>query len=281
MSTESATWATLAGSADTSGASVAIVEETHLNNFRDLGGVSVADGVLRTGVVFRSDDVSTVPATQAAELYGLGVRALIDLRSDAEADHTGRGALGTYEIAYHRLSLVRGGAEPDEFLRHLQERSATAEIVGGYYARTLLAEAATIARGITLIADSDGGVLFHCAAGKDRTGIFAAALLSALGASDEAIATDYARSAAAVPRIMARVSASIGHLMGESDAYFRAVAEGVELEVSPLLGAEHGAMLAMLEALRAEHGGAANVLRHAGLTDATLERLRERAVRPA
>lgn len=281
MSTEPATWATLAGSVDPSGASVAVIEPTLLNNFRDLGGITVTDGVVRTGVVFRSDDVSTVPEAQAAELYGLGVRALIDLRSAAEADHTGRGALGTYEIAYHRLSLVRGGAEPDEFLRHLQERSATAQIVGGYYARTLVAEAETLAQGIALIADSDGGVLFHCAAGKDRTGIFAAALLSALGARDEAIATDYARSAAAVPRIMARVSASIGHLMGESDAYFRAIADGEALEVSPLLGAEYGAMLAMLETLHSDHGGAAHVLREAGLSDATLERLRERVVRVA
>ncbi|MGO2111206.1 MAG: tyrosine-protein phosphatase, partial [Pseudoclavibacter sp.] len=260
---------------------VAPVEETPLNNLRDLGGVAVADGVLRTGVAFRSDDVSTVPAAQAAELYELGVRSLIDLRSDAEASHTGRGPLGAYDVAYHRLPLARGGAEPGEFLRHLQERSATAEIVGGYYARTLVAEAGTIARGIALIAHSDDGVLFHCAAGKDRTGIFAAAFLSALGAGDEAIATDYALSAPAIPRIMARVSASIGHLMGESNAYLRAIAEGDAHEASPLLGAEPDAMRAMLETIRREHGGALRVLQRAGLGDATIERLRERAVRAA
>lgn len=258
-------------------ASGAVIEPTKLNNFRDLGGTPVAGGTLRTGVAFRSDDVSTVPAEQAHELYELGIRSIIDLRSGAEADHTGRGTLGTLGVTYHRLSLVHGGAEPEEFLRHLQERSATAEIVGGYYARTLVAEAGTIAEGIRLIATNDGGTLFHCAAGKDRTGIFAAGLLSALGADHETIATDYARSSVAVPRIMARVSASIGHLMGESDAYFRAVAEGAT-DVSPLLGAEHDAMLAMLRHLDNDEGGAAAVLERGGLSPATVAQLCERGV---
>lgn len=250
---------------------------SRLNNLRDLGGIRVSGGVLASGHLFRSDDVSTVPDDEGQDLYDRGIRTIIDLRSPAEADHTGRGPLGGYDVAYHRLSLLRGGAEPDEFLRHLQEDSATAAVVGRYYAATLLAEAETIAAGIRVIADAPGASLFHCAAGKDRTGIFAAALLSVLGADDEAIATDYARSSAAVPRIMARVSASIGHLMGESDVYFRAVAAG-EGRVSPLLGAEHHAMLAMLQIVDAEQGGIPAVLRAAGLEDATLERLQARVI---
>jgi len=253
------------------------IEATPLNNLRDLGGIGVQGGVIAPGRVFRSDDVSTIPAAQALELYERGIRTVIDLRSPAEAEHTGRGALGNLDINYRRLSLLRGGAEPDVFLRHLREGSATSRTVGEFYAATLVAEAETLAEGVRVIADAPGGALFHCAAGKDRTGVFAAALLSVLGADHEGIATDYARSSVAVPRIMARVSASIGHLMGESDAYFRAVAEG-HGPVSPLLGAEHDAMLAMLEILDVDHGGAADVLRRAGLDDSVVTRLRERLV---
>jgi len=250
---------------------------SRLNNLRDLGGIPVAGGVIADGHLFRSDDVSTVPAEEARELWERGIRTIIDLRSPAEADHTGRGPLGDLPTEYHRLSLLRGGAEPDEFLRHLRERSATAQTVGGYYAATLVAEADTIGQGIRTITAASGGTLFHCAAGKDRTGIFAAGLLAVRGADNEEIADDYARSSVAVPRIMARVSASIGHLMGESDAYFQAVANGSG-DVSPLLGAERDAMLAMLDELDRTHGGVAAVLRSAGLADDTVAQLRARVV---
>lgn len=224
---------------------------SRLNNLRDLGGIPVAGGVFSYGRVFRSDDVSTIPADEARELWDRGIRTIIDLRSAEEADHTGRGPLADYDIAYHRLPIRRGGADPDEFLRHLRERSATAATVGDYYASTLAAEASTIVVGLRTIAEGSGGTLFHCAAGKDRTGIFAAALLSVLGASDAEIARDY----------------------------FRAVAEGRDA-VSPLLGAEHEAMLAMLCRLDVAHGGALEVLRGGGLSPQAIAILRERLVEP-
>ncbi|GAA1466334.1 tyrosine-protein phosphatase [Microbacterium thalassium] len=253
------------------------LQETPLNNLRDLAGIRVEGGVLAPHRVFRSDDVSTVPADQASRLFDLGIRTVIDLRSRAESDHTGRGALGRHEVRYVSLPLVGGAADPEEFLRHLREGTATPTTVGEYYAATAAAEAETIARGLRVITASDGATLFHCQAGKDRTGIFAGVLLGVLGADPDDIAADYAASAEAVPRIMARVSASIGHLMGESDEYFRAAAAGLG-PVSPLLGAEADAMHAMLDILDARHGGARALLRSAGFDDAEREALRVRVV---
>lgn len=250
-----------------------------LNNLRDLGGIPVADGVVAHGHLYRSDDVSTVPAEQARELWDRGIRTIIDLRSPAEAEHTGRGPLGDYAADYRRLSILRGGVEPDVFLQHLRDGSGTAEVVGASYASTFVAEADTLTMCLRTMADAPGGTLFHCAAGKDRTGILAAALLCVLGADDAAIADDYARSSVAVPRIMARVSASIGHLMGESDAFFRAAAEG-RGEVSALLGAEREAMLCMLELLARRPGGALGALRDGGLDDDVIHRLRRRVIEP-
>ena len=252
---------------------------SRLNNLRDLGGTPVRGGVIAPGHLYRSDDVSMVPREQASELWERGIRTIIDLRSPEEAEHTGRGPLAEYPADYRRLSLLHGGPTPDVFLRHLRDGSATPEYVGSTYASTFVAEASTLAVCIETMAAAPGGTLFHCAAGKDRTGILAAAVLTSLGAEPEAIADDYARSAAAVPRIMARVSASIGHLMGESDAFFRAVADG-RGEVSPLLGASRDAMLSMFAVLDAEHGGALRVLRAGGLSEETVERLRARVVEP-
>lgn len=253
------------------------LQETPLNNLRDLGGIRVSGGVIAPKRVLRSDDVSTVPSDQAAELFGLGVRTVIDLRSLAESDHTGRGALGAHDVRYVSLPLVGGAADPEEFLRHLREGTATPRTVGEYYAATVAAEAATLARGLAVIGASHGATLFHCQAGKDRTGIFAGALLSVLGADPDDIAADYAASAEAIPRIMARVSASIGHLMGDSDQFFRAAADG-RGPVSPLLGAEADAMRAMLDLVDERHGGMVALLEEHGLDDADRDRLRARLV---
>ncbi|MFC6357108.1 tyrosine-protein phosphatase [Luethyella okanaganae] len=253
------------------------LEQTPLNNLRDLGGIPVSGGVIAAGRVFRSDDVSTIPSDEAQALFDRGIRTILDLRSAAEAGHTGRGPLGSYDIAYHPVPIVRGIADHEEFVAHLRDGTGTADVVGEYYATTLVAEAETIGRGIRRIAEARAGVLFHCAAGKDRTGVFAAALLAELGASRDDIAADYARSAEAVPRIMARVSAAIGHLLGESNTYFLAASKGSG-PVSALLGAEAAAMKTMIDIVEERHGGIPAVLRGAGFDDATRDLLRRRLV---
>lgn len=247
-----------------------------LNNLRDLGGIAIAGGSIASGRLFRSDDVSTIPASQADDIVAAGIGTVIDLRSDAESEHTGRGPLGDRGVRRLSLPLTRGGAAPDEFAEHLRADTATPDVVGRYYASTVVAEAETIVRGMRLIADADHAVLFHCQAGKDRTGLFTGALLAALGAHADDIAADYAASEPAVPRIMARVSASIGHLMGDADAFFRRAAAG-DGPVSPLLGAEAESMIAMLAYLDHDHAGIPALLRaRGGMTDDDLDALRAR-----
>jgi len=248
-----------------------------LNNLRDLEGIPVEGGRIRAGMVFRSDDVSIVPAEDARALALLGIATVIDLRSPEEAAHTGRGELARHQVSYHSIPLTKGAGSPAEFTRLLASGQGDAGIVGSWYSRTAVAEAAGIARGLEIIADAPGGALFHCTAGKDRTGIFAAALLSVLGAADEDIVLDYAASALTLPKIMARVSSSIGHLLGDAAPYFAAAATGTG-PVSALIGADPASMGAMLRILRDEHGGLPRVLAEAGLGSDAVHRLRAKLV---
>jgi protein-tyrosine phosphatase len=108
-----------------------------------------------------------------------------------------------------------------------------------------------------------GGVLIHCLAGKDRTGIAVALLLALVGVSESDIAADYSLS---VENLAAELAAA---LAAAPDDEARA-----RLERSYDARAE--TMLATLTHLRTRHGGAKMYLTRAGLSDADIERIRAR-----
>jgi protein-tyrosine phosphatase len=248
---------------------------TPLNNWRDLGGMPVTGGVVRPGVVWRSDDPSTVPDADAEDLVRRGLTDIIDLRSPREADRTGRGPLAASDVIYHRISLLRGKEEPGSLRRHIEAGTGTPDVVGQGYAGRVIGDAETLVRAYTIIADSTGATLVHCAAGKDRTGLFIGTLLAFLGASDEDIIADYALSEVEISAIMHRVTSAIGYLL-DAEHHFRAAIHSTG-PVEPLIGAHPDSMRAMLDHLR-EAGGIRKILVDAGMTPELEARLRARVV---
>jgi protein-tyrosine phosphatase len=171
---------------------------THLSqpvNLRDLGGHRSPDGRLRHGLVVRSDDLSVITPDCADDLTLAGLSHVIDLRSQEEAAHTGRGPLAARAVAYHHLPLTAGPTpppppgprEPEEMARD--------------YERIFTYAAGEIATALEVIAAARGMVAFHCSAGKDRTGILAAVLLSSLSVGSRDVVADYARTEGAMPGV--------------------------------------------------------------------------------
>lgn len=229
-------------------------------NFRDLGGHRTPAGAIRPGLVFRSDDLSTADPGFADELTSQGVGHVIDLRSGEEAALTGRGPLARTRITYHHAPLTAGLAPPPP-----PGPRAPAEM-GDSYACLLEHAAGQVAFALGVIAATRGAVAFHCAAGKDRTGILAAVLLSALAVGHAAIIADYARTEpamAGINRRLAPVNAAAGR-------------GGAPVPQGPRAPA--GAMAAFLAALHRRHGDVLAPVRRAGLDDRTLARLRSRLV---
>jgi protein-tyrosine phosphatase len=240
-------------------------------NLRDLGGLPVDGGTTRHGVLLRSDDVSVMPAAFARQMINDGVRAVIDLRSPEEALLTGRGPLTLPGVNYHHLALTASVSMPEDISRELMSASATPEHVGAWYANLLESQARQLALGVTLVAMNDGATVFHCAAGKDRTGVFAAVVLSLLGASAETISADYAVTAARLPRLYPRLRAILGQLIPESQ-----LAAGQDR--GAMMGAHAASMDAMQRILMERHGCVAEPVRQAGLSDAVIGQLRTRLV---
>lgn len=239
-------------------------------NLRDLGGIPIDGGVLRAGLAIRTDDLAYVTDEVARELVDGGLTAIIDLRSPLEVSVTGRGPLGEHPVAYHHLPLIADVGQSMDG----EQPSLTHEAMGVMYLRMVEGAAPQLVTALNVMAHTPGATAFHCAAGRDRTGVLAAMLLLALGAADDDIVADYARTGDNMVAIMARTAPVMG-------AMWKALgfdADAVEKTSSLLEGSMDVSMRSLLDTLRAQHGDPLAPLRAAGLSDVTIARLRERAL---
>lgn len=238
-------------------------------NLRDLGGIPVEGGVLRAGLALRSDDLSTITPDDAAALVRDGLASVIDLRSTAEVALTGRGPLADLPVAYHHLPLIAHVGDS------LEGRSVVPghEAMGEIYARMVQQAAPQIVTALNVIAHSPGATAFHCAAGRDRTGVLAASLLLVLGAADDDIVADYARTGPNMPAIMERTRPLVGAMFAALDVPYDAARTLALLD-----GPMEVSMRILLERLRGDHGDPLSLLRAAGLGADTTARLRARAL---
>lgn len=238
-------------------------------NLRDLGGIPITGGVLREGVAIRTDDLAYVTADVADELVAAGLTAIIDLRSSVEVATTGRGPLASRAVSYHHLPLIANVGESMK-----QDAPAFGhEAMGRMYVQMVEEAAPQLVTALNVIAHTPGATAFHCAAGRDRTGVLAAMLLLALGAEDADIVADYARTGDNMAAIMQRTAPVMG-------AMWRALGFDPETRdhTALLEGSMEVSMRTLLATLRERHGDALAPLRVAGLSDATIARLRERAL---
>jgi protein-tyrosine phosphatase len=168
-------------------------------NVRDLGGIATGSGAkISSGRVIRSDALSKLTDEDVATLAGMALRTAIDFRSTHEVAGAGPDRLpaGAAAIALpvDAANLEELFAAGPEALHELIGDGKGVQFMLGIN-RQFVADPghrAQFGRALHLIADADRQpVLFHCTAGKDRTGWMAAILLTALGVPREAIIADY------------------------------------------------------------------------------------------
>jgi protein-tyrosine phosphatase len=228
-------------------------------NFRDLGGYPTAEGrKIRWRRVYRSDALQHLSAADVVRLRDeLALTSVIDLRSSAELEAEGRGVLAAESIGFQHVPLFDGK------VARAEAWSGIDTLADRYF---LLAEyaRAPIARVLTLLADAPGPAVYHCAAGKDRTGVVSAVLLGLLGVRDEVIVADYAASAENLDAIVERLLST----------------EGYQTLLAALppdtLHAEAETMVAFLASIRARYGSMREYAQAAGMDAATLDRLADR-----
>ncbi len=235
-------------------------------NVRDLGGVPVEGGETPFGVLVRADNIRRLTDEGWRALADHGVVRIVDLRwpeeldddppRDVHADVVHVSLLGKLDVDYR-----------DDIADYM-----AADDPAGYWATSythILDEfRPNFGRALAAIADApDGVVLFHCAGGKDRTGLISALLLRLAGASIDDIAADYALSEANLAT-------------GPRTWIESAPNEEVRRQREFMQQTPAAAMTRTLEALEAEWGDVRAYLRAAGLTDAQIERLEARLAAP-
>lgn len=234
------------------------------DNFRDVAGPGYAtlDGArMRRGVFFRSNELRLTDE-DVSTLAGLGLGAVIDLRSQLEIDrHPDAPIEGS---TWHHFDV---SGIPMAEVGALEDRDRAEQVMHQVYRSFVDNPRAREAFGGVFRQLAAGGPqLFHCTAGKDRTGWVAAMLLHVAGVDDPTIESDYLLTNALSGGSRARVEAKLAETLGP---------EAVSV-FEPTLVADVAYLDAGYDAVRQAYGDRATYLREGlGLDDATLGTLRD------
>ena len=242
------------------------------NNFRELGGYHADEGkTVKWGQIYRGFPTGRL-TTEAdrARLDGLGLRLILDLRSGVEAaklpDYVPDGARLVQICGLRDATGQEINFSPNDIQRLVQNAPAGTNLTQLIY-RQMLTGNKAFKELFRALEAGETPILFHCTAGKDRTGVAAMLILLALGASDETICADYARTnlcrAAEIEKAMADHAAEIAADPAQKLRW--QTSAGVDPETAPFV----------LRTIRQDYGSAESYLEaEYGLTPARLMRLR-------
>jgi protein-tyrosine phosphatase len=252
-----------------------------LANVRDLGGVPTTDGSeIKPRRLLRSENLRDLSRRDVDVLLGLGLTDVVDLRTDYEIEFEGPSRLSRHpKVRVHAHSMFRewragvGEDKPDDNRPEVLPAEALPWVdlepevdlkneVASIYFSYLIDRPDSVLAALRAIGEAPGAVLVHCAAGKDRTGTIVALALLVAGADRDAVIADYAASTD-------RVEAVVRRLMG-SEAYEESLRE------TPLSAhfSRPESMIAFLDHVERQYGGATELLSRIGWTQEDTDRLR-------
>ena len=235
-----------------------------VHNFRDIGGYPTTDGrVTRWGRLFRADGLYRLTEDDLEVVRTLGLRTVLDLRTDEELDLRGRFPFEYHPVAFHHIPIM------DSTWASLPEVEITdrdpAEFLEWAYTDMLRESGDRFARAIVHLSEAEVmPAVFHCAAGKDRTGVLAMLLLGALRVRTDYIIADYALTAEGTARLRE-------WSRRESPELY----ERMESLPSQMMAAVPEAMHRVIEIVTSQHGTLRDAVLHLGVPESALLRLED------
>ena len=228
-------------------------------NVRDLGGLPTADGrSIRAGVLYRGDGVHRLRGDDLDKACGLGLRTVVDLRTAGEIERSGRFPVEEHPAEWVHLPIIERMWSEDD----LVATTGAVDFLRARYLEMLVSGAGSIARIVELVADGTP-LLFHCAAGKDRTGVVAAVLLGLAGVPSEEIATDYHATAGAMAAFVDWLTVTYPEAM-----------DAMTSQPPEYLEAPPEAMATFLDEVDARYGSMEGYVRGLGVDDTAIDALR-------
>ena len=238
-------------------------------NFRDIGGYPTRFGhAVRRHTVYRSDGLAAVGDSGWERLTELGIREIFDLRHEVElrtAPYTAPDGVVITNLAIGPREVQTEARDVFELMKSGGPNDFGVDYMIDLYGRLFTDHAPVFGELLRQLSDVKRlPAVFHCTAGKDRTGIAAALLLSVLGVDRETVLDDYELSNEF------RAKRRIEELRPMLEA------EGIDVErVRPYLSAPRPVLDAALGAIESEHGGVEGFLTdEAGVSSGILDALR-------
>jgi protein-tyrosine phosphatase len=234
------------------------------HNVRDLGGYRLADGrTIAWRRLLRGDGLHGLTADDLVVLEPFGLATVIDLRRDDEIAERGTFPVERLPVDLVHLPVMDSTwmrLDVTDFSRHADPEVA---FLTWAYEDMLAVGGPSLGEALRHLARPGAlPAIFHCAAGKDRTGVLAALLLAALGADDDLVVADYALTAVGMARMRqwyATNQPEVAARMAEVPSMFFA--------------ARPEAMKRTLDHVRATHGSIRAYLATLGVDDVTLDTL--------
>jgi len=213
-----------------------------VRNFRDLGGYPTVDGgETRWGQVFRSGRLDETTDTDLERIRALGIEVVFDLRTQMELDQNPNRLPD--EVEYVHMPMSSQVAVQKGLLDRIVDGDigsyTKADMADGYL-RMLDRFTGYLSTMVTAVAEGRK-VLFHCTAGKDRTGITAMTLLTNAGVADSHVLDDYEISARYQPE---------GRIEYFSEEIVKAGGDPASYDLEAMLGSPRPVMRMTLEGIR-------------------------------
>lgn len=223
------------------------IQLTGALNVRDLGGHLTASGrETRYGKLYRSDGLDHLTEEDLKVLLSLGIQQDIDLRSASEMEKWSDPLGEQPEIAYRKIPLL-----------HTIDTANLPATLSDLYLYMLDDSQEELKKIFRYILDyKDSATLFHCSAGKDRTGLVAAILLLLVGVEEGEVIRDYCLSEENLKPIRERFSV-------ENDPALQAFLNARPEDIQPFL-----------DRLNSVYGGAEKYLLHIGMSAEEIELLK-------
>lgn len=238
-------------------------------NFRDLGGYPAWTGRVQRGLLFRAGSTHALDDEDRARVLALGIRTAFDLRSATERSRFPHALMTAPDVEYlaHDHERVTGN-----ILHMLQDQAVDGGMVRSHMISLYRALPYEFAKAYQALFEKAAfgalPLMFSCAAGKDRTGVAAALLLSALGVARKDITDDYLLTSEQLPSILAMYrKTSLRDRLDDSRSSIW----------GPVLAADEQYLNAMFDEVLDGNGSVEPYLRDVlGIEPAVISRLRSR-----
>ena len=229
-------------------------------NFRDIGGYLNQEGKrVKKGLYFRTGRQDRISDKDLSQLSDLKISTQIDLRRPDEVLEQGKGPLEAMGAKYINIAVIPEGGS-DQLSRLVGDTGISGKRYLGY----LEFGPTSWLRLFGILANEDNlPVVLHCTAGKDRTGVSTAFLLSILGVSREVIEADYLLTNLDTERQADFIENTVGY------------PEGYDREIMiSVAGVPKDAMKDFLDGVESKWGSAVGYLEEIGVTQDQMDKIR-------